>query len=37
MKPQKILNLIVDKVLSYKPKPKTKKAKETKDEKPNRD
>lgn len=37
MKPLKILNKIVDKVLSYKPKPKTKKAKEIKDEEPNRD
>ena len=36
-KTPKILNRIVDKVLAYKPKPKTKKAKEIKDEKPNRD
>jgi hypothetical protein len=32
-----ILNKIVDKVLAYKPKPKTKKAKENKDEEPKRD
>jgi hypothetical protein len=30
-RPPKILNKIVDKVLAYKPKPKTKKAKETKE------
>lgn len=35
--PPKILNKIVDKVLSYKPKPKTKKAKETKGKETNRD
>jgi hypothetical protein len=33
----KVLTKIVDKVLSYRPKPKTKKAKETKDEESNRD
>lgn len=33
----KILNKIVDKVLSYKPNPKTKKAKKTKDKEPKRD
>jgi hypothetical protein len=36
-RPSKILNRIVDKVLAYKPKPKTKKAKDSKDEEPNRD
>jgi len=33
----KTLNSIVDKVLSYKPKPKTKKAKDNKDEEGKRD
>ena len=33
----KILNRIVDKVLAYKPKPKSKKAKDSKDEEPKRD
>jgi len=36
-RPPKILNRIVDKVLAYKPKPKTKKAKDSKDEEPKRD
>lgn len=36
-KPSKILNRIVDKVLAYKPKPKSKKAKDSKDEEPKRD
>ncbi len=31
-KPPKILNHIVDKVLSYRPKPKTEKAKDSKDD-----
>lgn len=35
-KPPKILERIVKKVLSYRPKPKTQKAKETKDEGANR-
>jgi hypothetical protein len=33
-RPPKILNRIVDKVLAYKPKPKSKKAKDSKDEEP---
>jgi len=36
-RPPKILNKIVDKVLAYKPKPKIKKAKDSKDEEPKRD
>ena len=36
-RPPKILNRIVDKVLSYRTKPKTKKAKDSKDEEPKRD
>jgi hypothetical protein len=36
-RPPKILNRIVDKVLAHKPKAKTKKAKDSKDEEPKRD
>ena len=36
-KSPKILDKVVDKVLSYRPKPKTKKVKEIKEEEPSRD